>query len=280
MTLSPEFWTEICQFAHALSQRVGLHLLADFGTVTADRKSDGTLVTQCDRWADAELRSAIAAQYPHHGLLSEETLHEFPANDWCWIIDPLDGTTNFAMGLPIWGISLGLLYRGTPVFGCVHCPPLQKTFHGFWPGTSGLTMPQGAFCNHQPIHTTSAEPTNQHLVSFCTRTVPALRQDPIARLPLPFKIRTLGASTYNLLTVASGFTLGGIEATPKVWDIAATWAIVQAAGATWIPLEHQPFPLTVGQNYKAISFPTLVLARSDLQSLLLPFAAPLGPPAP
>ncbi|MGA1624818.1 MAG: inositol monophosphatase family protein, partial [Prochlorothrix sp.] len=140
--------------------------------------------------------------------------------------------------------------------------------------------PSGAFCNHQPIHTTTAQPTPQHLVSLCTRSIPALQKDPIATLPLPFKVRTLGASTYNLLTVASGFTLGGVEATPNVWDIAATWAIVQAAGAQWIPLEHQPFPLTVGQNYKSISFPTLVLARPDLKPLLLPFSSYLGTPAP
>ncbi|WP_081599328.1 inositol monophosphatase family protein [Prochlorothrix hollandica] len=278
-TNSSLFWAEICQFAHDISERVGLHLKADFGTVHPSEKSDGSWVTRCDRWADQALRDAIAARFPDHGLLTEETLHEFPPQDWCWIVDPLDGTTNFALGIPMWGISLGLLYRGTPVFGCVHFPVLGQTFHGFWAGNSGLTLPQGAFCNHQPIRVSTAALSPNQLFSFCTRSITALQQEPAVSLTLPLKVRMLGVSTYNLLSIASGMTLGGVEATPKVWDIAATWAIVHAAGAQWIPLQHQPFPLEVGRNYQALSYPTLVVARPDLAPQFLPFSVLLGSPA-
>lgn len=266
-----DFWTAILTFAEAATTRVGNRLLNDFGTVQGAEKADGSLVTQSDQWADEVLREAIASQFPTHGVLSEEVAHILPDNDWCWVIDPLDGTTNFARGLPLWGISLGLLYQGTPVFGYVHFPPLQQSFYGFWPGTSGLTMPTGAYRNHTPIHSSTDPITANHFFNLCARSVSVLKQD------FPCKIRMLGVATYNLLTVAAGATLGGVEATPKIWDIAAVWAIAQAAGATWHPLEADPiFPLQVGQHYGTRSFPTLVVSRSELLPIFLPLVESLA----
>lgn len=81
----------------------------------------------------------------------------------------------------------------------------------------------------------------------------------------------LGVATYNLLTVAMGTALAGVEATPKIWDIAAVWAIVQAAGGVWTPLEPEPiFPLQPGKDYSQRSYPTLVTSRSELVSVFLP----------
>ncbi|MBC7824774.1 MAG: inositol monophosphatase family protein [Candidatus Parcubacteria bacterium] len=266
-----DFWTQILDFAQTTTERVGTQLLQDYGQAQASEKSDGSLVTKSDQWADQELRNAIAQTFPTHGVLSEETEHIFPAQDWCWVIDPLDGTTNFARGLPLWGISLGLLYQGTPVFGYVHFPPLRQSFHGFWQGSSGLTMPTGAFLNHNPIHASPDPLTSNHFFNLCARSISVLKN------PVPAKIRMLGVTTYSFLTVAAGATLGGVEATPKIWDIAAVWAIVQAAGAVWYPLEPNPiFPIQVGQNYSQRSFPTLVVSRSDLLPVFEPLVSSIG----
>ena len=259
------FWTQILDFADAITQQVGAQLLKDFGQAQATEKADGSLVTQSDRWADETIRAAIAQAFPDHGVLSEEVEHIFPANDWCWIIDPVDGTTNFARGIPIWAVSLGLLYKGTPVFGFVHLPPLRQSFHGFWYGNSGLTGPTGAFLNGQPIYSSDDRLTSNHFFNLCARSVSVLKN------PFPCKIRMLGVATYNLLTVAAGATLGGVEATPKIWDIAAIWTIVQAAGAVWTPLESTPiFPLQVGQDYSRRAYPTLVVSRSELLPVFQP----------
>lgn len=258
-------WGSILQFAQMITAEVGDQLLQDFGQVQTTEKDDGSLVTQADRWADRTLRTAIAAKFPDQGVLSEEGEHRFPGNDWCWIIDPLDGTTNFARGIPLWGISLGLLYRGTPVFGYVAIPPLRQTFHGYWYGDSGLTGPMGAFCGDRPIHPSSDSITANHFFSLCARSTAVLQR------PFPCKIRMLGAATYNLLTVALGSTLGAVEATPKIWDIAAVWVIVQAAKAIWLPLQSEPlFPLYVGQDYSSQPYPTLVVSRPELVSVFLP----------
>jgi myo-inositol-1(or 4)-monophosphatase len=225
----------------------------------ATEKQDGSLVTQWDQWADAELRGAIAQQFPTHGVLSEEVEHIFPGTDWCWIIDPIDGTTNFARGIPLWGISLGLLYHGTPVFGHVRIPPLGQSFHGFWLKDTDLPGESGAFLNHRPIHTSAEPPSGNHFINLCARSTHVLRQ------PVPCKVRMLGVATYNVLTVANGSVLASIEATPKIWDIAAIWAIAKAAGACWISTDGQdPFPLEPHQNYGSRPFPTLVVSRESL----------------
>ncbi|HEY9617359.1 MAG TPA: inositol monophosphatase family protein [Microcoleaceae cyanobacterium] len=266
-----DFWTQILEFVRSTTDRVGFRLLQDFGQVQAAEKADGSLVTQADRWSDEELRTAIAHQFPTHGVLSEEVEHILPDTEWCWVIDPLDGTTNFARGLPLWGISLGLLYRGTPVFGYVHIPPLRQSFYGYWAGHSGLEMPTGAFLNARPITVSHDRPDANHFFNLCARSTSVMRPD------FPAKIRMLGVATYNLLTVAMGTAVGGVEATPKIWDIAGVWVITQAAGATWQPLEPEPiFPLQPGQDYSRRSYPTLVVSQLELLDVFEPLVRSIG----
>ncbi len=266
-----DFWTQVVTFTETTTEKIGQELVTDFGKIQAQNKDDGTLVTRADRWSDQALRDAISAQFPEHGLLSEETEHIFPATDWCWVIDPIDGTTNFTRGIPIWGISLGLLYRGTPVFGAVYFPQIQQFFHGFYGGNSGLEMPTGAFLNHEPIHTSVDQPSKNHLFNLCARSTEILKN------PFPCKLRMIGVASYNCLLVACGASLGGVEATPKIWDIAAVWAIVQAAGGVFISLEPEPvFPLQVGQNYGSRPFPTLVASSEELASLFQPLVECIG----
>ncbi|MBE9115737.1 inositol monophosphatase family protein [Lusitaniella coriacea LEGE 07157] len=260
-----DFWQTVLTFSQTLTEKIGTSLLRDFGKVKATQKSDGSLVTKADRWADEEIRRAIAETFPEHGVLSEETIHILPENDWCWVIDPIDGTTNFTHGLPIWGISLGLLYKGTPVFGAVRFPKINQFFHGYWYGNSGLQGPTGAFLNGEPIHTSSEEPGGGRLFNLCARSTA------IAANPFPCKFRLLGVATYNTLLVACGAALGGVEATPKIWDIAAVWAIVQGAGGVWVALEPEPvFPLQPGEHYGSRPFPSLVASRSELVPIFKP----------
>ena len=257
-----DFFETVLSFAQTTAARVGTHLMKDFGQVQASEKSDGSLVTRADQWADDEIRQAIALQFPSHSVLSEEGEHTFAGAEWCLIIDPIDGTTNFTRGIPIWGISLGLLHRGTPVFGYVHFPPISQSFYGYWNGEAGK---QGAFLNKIPIHTSPDAPGSNHFFSICTRSTSVLQH------PFPCKIRMLGATTYNFLAVASGATLGGVESTPKIWDIAAVWAIVQAAGGVWVPLSSgSVFPLQEGKDYSSQSFPTLVVSRPELVPVFQP----------
>lgn len=267
-----DFWEAVLRFCEGTTGEVGAQLLKDFGRVQATEKADGSLVTRADQWADGALQEAIAQAFPEHGVLSEETTHVFPDTDWCWIIDPIDGTTNFTRGVPLWGISLGLLYRGTPVFGYVAVPPIQTRFYGYWYGESGLSGPTGAFRNGEAIAPNPSQPSSNQLFNLCARSTSVLKQD-----DFPCKVRMLGVATYNLLTVASGIALGGVEATPKIWDIAAVWAIAQAAGASWHSLNADPiFPLVPGKNYGKIAYPTLLLAQEAFLPTFQPLVQHLG----
>lgn len=265
------FWQDVFNFAKEITHQVGNQLIDDFGKLQAIHKDDGTLVTQADKWADGEIRAAIAAKFPEHGVLTEETEHILPDRDWCWVVDPIDGTTNFTRGVPLWGISLGLLYQGTPVFGFVYLPQLNQSFHGYWYGNSQLNGPTGAYLNNQPIHSSKDDPSPSHLFNLCARSTAVLKN------PFPCKIRMIGVASYNILLVAAGAALGGVEATPKIWDIAAVWVILQAAGGVFVSLEPKPiFPLRIGQDYGNRSFPSLVVSRPELVSTFQPLIAFLG----
>jgi myo-inositol-1(or 4)-monophosphatase len=272
-----DFWTEVLDFATATADRVGTQLLQNFnqaaGQTQSEQKADGSLVTASDQWADAELRAAIAAAFPTHGIISEETQHIFPDTDWCWIIDPLDGTTNFTRGLPLWAISLGLLYKGTPVFGYVTVPPIGQSFYGYWVGDSGLEdMPIGAFRNGLPIAASREALTKNHFFNLCARSLGVLQS------PVPAKLRMLGATTYSFLTVACGTSMGAVEATPKVWDVAAVWPIVLAAGGVWQALEPgEVWPLEVGKDYSSRSYPTLVVSGKPALAVFGPLVQTARP---
>jgi myo-inositol-1(or 4)-monophosphatase len=128
-----------------------------------------------------------------------------------------------------------------------------------------------------PIHLpeTSPDPTalGNYFFSSCSRSL-----EKMGRSQFPFKLRILGVASYNIATVALGSTIGAIEATPKIWDIAAVWVILKAIGAIWLPLEKtlettselssDIFPLQVGKDYSQRNFPTLVVSHLQLLDVI------------
>lgn len=262
------FWQQIFNFCTQLTNNIAEKLLVDFAKLEPSRKADGSLVTQADKWADETIRMAIANCFPTHGVLTEETEHILPPNEWCWVIDPIDGTTNFTRGIPIWGISIGLLYQGTPVFGFVHFPQINQTYHGYYYGNSGLTGPKGAYLNNTRIYTSNDAPSLNHVFTICARSTEILTK------PFPCKIRLVGVASYNILLVACGASLGAAEASPRIWDIAGAYPILQAAGGKFHNLQSVPvFPLIKGKNYGNIGFPCLSVAKAELVAKFEPFVS-------
>jgi myo-inositol-1(or 4)-monophosphatase len=262
---SMEFWQEIQALAGEVSKKVGDRLLIELNSASAEAKADGSLVLQCNRWSDGFIQQALLDHFPDHAILSEKNLHLFGNSPWTWVIDPIDGINNFVRGIPLWSISIGLLYHGHPVFGHVYFPPLQQFFYGYWPGDSGLEMPTGAWLNDRPIRTTTDQPSDIHLFGICARSTALTQQS------LPAKPRMMGATTYSFLSVAAGSMMGAVEYSPKIWDIAAIWPILHAAGGHWISLSNKlTFPAEVGRNYGNYALPTLVLARNQIAGIFEP----------
>jgi myo-inositol-1(or 4)-monophosphatase len=96
------------------------------GIFPSDLKADGTLITACDRWSDAAFVEGLAEIAPGEGVLSEEGSKHVPDSRAYWVVDPLDGTTNFAAGIPYWAISVARFVDGRPSEVFLDVPALRQ----------------------------------------------------------------------------------------------------------------------------------------------------------
>ena len=256
--------TPFLHFAQALVAEAGELITGYFRRTTSRRKSDGTLVTEADERANDLIVRSIQDRWPGHGILSEEGATTYdPTLAYTWVIDPLDGTTNFARGFPIWGVSIALLRAGSPIATAVDFPLLGESY---WASAGG-----GAFCNGATLQTDqAARSDNQHIFTQCTSTRHRLR------IQSPLKARMLGSAAYHLLAMARGSSLAAVESTPKVWDLAGAVLVAQEAGGVVAGLDRSTiFPLPAeALDYVAISRPTLAAANQQVWDEFIASVAP------
>ena len=193
-------------------------------------------VTSADKASQAYLCEAISRQFPDHGIIAEEGPNETEAaaRDFVWLLDPLDGTTNFLNGLPIYAVSIGVLHRGTPLAGALFVP---------WPGQHGgfvlhARKGGGACMDGEPISMAQSEGTESNrLVGFPAsfgaqfRFRKGLRRHAGA-------VRMTGSIAYELGLTACGAFEYVIFGWPKIWDVAAGALIVMEAGGA-VLLKHR-----------------------------------------
>ncbi|MEB3176470.1 MAG: inositol monophosphatase family protein [Synechococcus sp.] len=252
------------QALHGLVDQVAERQRADFGHISSDLKPDGSLVTDCDRWSDATIAAGLQRIYPDDGLLSEEGSTAVPSQRSCWVVDPLDGTTNFSVGLPIWAISLARFEDGQPIEALIDVPPLRQRYvavrgQGVWRDGERLAPPGG------PRHGCSC-------ASLCTRSLPVIQQLPQR---FPAKPRMLGVASLNLLGVGLGTMLAALEATPKIWDLAGVWLMLEELGCVIRPLATPPFPLVPGAPLAEASYPLLAACDAASYQRFLPWGEAL-----
>ena len=250
-------------FAQHIAHDTGQFLLQTYGQLIASVKHDGTLVTESDLESDRRLSTAIAQRYPTHVILSEERDRVYRGQEWCWLIDPIDGTTNFTWGFPAWGVLVALLHWGQPVLGVADFPVLGEQY--------SAARGQGAWLNGVRLHTAHV-PTNEdgdvaplttQLFACCTRS---LRHGPFN---LPLKMRIPGATGYDLAAVARGACVGSIDVTVHAWDVAALWPIVhEAGGVTKINRATPLFPLRAGVDYLNEEYSVLAACSGQMLAYL------------
>ena len=234
----------------SLFKEVSKRQIKDFGNISASNKSDGSLITSCDLWSDKTIVDGLASIAPDEGVLSEEGGKLIPSTKAYWIVDPLDGTTNFAAGIPYWSISVARFVDGKPQSSFLIIPTLKKKFVAI--------KGKGVWLNNQKIDP-SQNNHQSECVSLCSRSIKILQKKPNSIFP--GKIRLLGVSSLNLTSVAMGQTFGAIESTPKIWDIAAAWLLLEELNCSIEWLETDPLNLISGQNLSDINFP-LIACRS------------------
>jgi len=242
---------EDLSFAIGLAKQAGEQLRNQFhsDTLRIHFKTDQSLVTEADIAADELIRSALQERYPDDMLLSEELAPQTGElqdiqNRFIWVIDPLDGTTNFNLGLQCWGVSLARLKHGVPVLAVVHFPLLEETYCAL--------KDEGATLNGQPL---KIQPDKFRKIAYfacCSRTHQRYQVE------IPYKTRILGCASYTYCAVARSAAAVGFEVTPKVWDLAGAWLVLEEAGGVIAPIEGEtPFPVKPGIDYTARCYPTL-----------------------
>ncbi len=234
--------------------------LKDFGNLSASNKSDGSLITSCDLWSDRTIVDGLAKIAPNEGVLSEEGGKTVPSSNAYWVVDPLDGTTNFAAGIPYWSISVARFVGGQPESSFLIIPTLNKKFFS--------VKGKGVWVNNKKIDTYK----NDHIsecVSLCSRSIKILQKKP--NKLFPGKIRLLGVSSLNLTSVAMGQTFGAIESTPKIWDIAAAWLFLEELNCSIDWLKRNPSSLISGEDLTEVNFPLIASNNKNKMEVLRPW---------
>ena len=244
----------------ALFEIVSQRQLKDFGNISASNKLDGSLITTCDLWSDKTIVDGLNSIAPNEGVLSEEGRKIIPSTEAYWVVDPLDGTTNFAAGIPYWSISVARFVGGRPQSTFLIIPNLKKKFVSI--------QGKGVWLNNNKIDS-SKNKQRSECVSLCSRSIKILQKKPDSTFP--GKIRLLGVSSLNLTSVALGQTFGAIESTPKIWDIAAAWLLLEELNCSIDWLETNPLKLVKGQDLSEVNFPLIAGKTKEKIKILRPW---------
>lgn len=190
-------------------------------------KGDADIVTRVDRLSEEAIVSIIRDAYPGHQILAEEGTSWQGKSEYRWIIDPLDGTTNYAHSFPCFAVSIGLEASGRMIAGVVYDPVRDECFTA--------AEGNGAYLNGNPIHVSATDRLD--LALLATGFPYDRRKNPDKYLELFRKfmmkaqeIRRPGSASIDLCYLASGRIDGFWECKLKPWDVAAAVVIVREAG--------------------------------------------------
>ena len=196
------------------------------------------LVTEADHAAEKAIIDTIKAEFPDHSILGEESGDDGTHNEYKWIIDPIDGTVNFANGIPICCVSIGLEHNGEMIMGAVYNPNMNE----YYVAEKG----KGATLNNKPIHVSKkTEVLRSCLVTGFPYTYldevngPLQVFEKLIRQGVP--VRRLGSAAMDLCWVAAGRFDGFYEHRLQAWDSAAGYLIVLEAGGKVTDFAGKPY---------------------------------------
>lgn len=206
-----------------------------------ERKARNDFVTQVDKGAEQEIIRLIHKAYPQHAILAEESGAQGD-NEVTWIIDPLDGTTNFLHRLPHFAVSIGIQVRGRLEHGVIYAPCTQDLYIA--------SKGAGALLNNRKVRVSQCKDLDSALIGT---GVPLREENLGAYLPMlrnvaanTSGVRRAGSAALDLAYVAAGRLDGFWELGLKPWDIAAGIVMVQEAGGSVRELNGDSDPLRSG----------------------------------
>lgn len=228
--------TTLWQAAEAGARQLQHYFNGNFAV--SHKEGVNNLVTEADHAAEKAIIEVIKNTYPDHFILSEETGEIATNSNTKWIIDPIDGTVNFANGIPICCVSIGVEVDGQMVLGAVHSPIMNERFFA--------EKGKGATLNDKPIRVSKKERVlNSCLVTGFPYQYLDLPNGPLQvfekliRRGVP--VRRLGSAAIDLCWVAAGRYDGFYEHNLQAWDSAAGSLLVTEAGGTVTDFGNNPF---------------------------------------
>ncbi|HET6853279.1 MAG TPA: inositol monophosphatase family protein [Pyrinomonadaceae bacterium] len=230
-------------FATQIARDAGNVLVQRLGTAKVTTKGDINLVTEADIAAEELIIDRIRSHYPQHGILAEESgeavLVGGKRSEWKWIIDPLDGTTNYAHGYPCFCVSIALEQNGELVVGVVYDPMRDEMF--------AAERGQGATLNDRKIRVSSVDQLSDSML--CTGFPYNVRERPdfareFAKFTMEAQaVRRDGSAALDLAYVACGRFDGFWEDGLSPWDIAAGAVLISEARGTITNFHDQPLDI-------------------------------------
>lgn len=228
--IAPEQLTEFANFAGSLAEAAGKAILPHFRqALEVDNKVEGGFdpVTIADRNGETAMRSLIEAHFPDHGILGEEHGHKASHSGFEWVLDPVDGTRSFIMGLPLWTTLIGLTFEGRPILGLMHQPFIGESFSG-----SKL----GSFWHRGGVKQKLTTKPAANLKSAKLMTVApeiyksAEQKQVLHSLISAVRLTRYGADAYAYCLLAAGQLDIAMDAGLETYDIAALVPIIENAG--------------------------------------------------
>ena len=222
-----------------------------------DNKGDQTPVTVADREAEQAIHDLILKNHPDHGFFGEEGGNQTNNQQWCWIIDPIDGTKSFATGKPTFGTLLALLCDETPVLGIIDHGALDERWIGI---RNQPTTYNGETCESSDVRDLS-------LASIYTTTLDMFEPGSFAKyskLSEACRFRAFGGDCYSYGLLSSGFTELVCEADLKPYDYLALVPVVEGAGGIISDWNGNALSLNSGDQVLATANSTLHQAAIDL----------------
>jgi myo-inositol-1(or 4)-monophosphatase len=238
--MNPNHSQDLISPMQSLAREAGA-LLMDFfhQQVKIEYKGDADLVTVADRKSEALILERIRKQFPTHDVMGEEGARIELGSDYKWYVDPLDGTTNFAHGFPVFCVSLAVEYRGRRVAGVIYDPTRDEMF--------AAELGKGALLNGQPIHVSATSRLGECLVGTGFPSQKRHKSPNIYfyhQLTLrTHGVRRAGSAALDLCNVACGRFDGFWEFNLNPWDTAAGVLIVEEAGGRVTNFSGGPFRL-------------------------------------
>ncbi len=229
------------ELAERAALRAGEILKGAFGKVAAREKAPFDLVTDADVESQRAVAALIAESFPDHTLLAEEEgVVADPERPYRWVVDPLDGTVNFAHGLPLWCVSIGLEHRGELVVGAIYAPLLGQMFLA--------AKGKGATLNGESIRVSGVDRLASSLIATGMPTAFAMDADRQLAWFRRFSsgthsVRRSGTTAWNLAMVAAGAFEVCYGSAMHPWDVAAGVLLIREAGGTVTDLDGGPYDL-------------------------------------